>query len=487
MVILRNIKMKVAITNPPWPGDGFGARTNVRWPHRRWDKCLAFPIYLAYASALLKEKGFDVFAVDAVEKEWGIFEFVSKLSKEKPDVILLEVSTPSIANDLETAQLLKKELPDSTIVFWGPHATYFHMELMKDYNFIDVCIRGELEHTLYEICRALKDNKPLGSVNGITLRKSGEVIANKDADFIQNLDELPFPDRKAFRMQDYRQAFYSGKRTALIISSRGCPYQCTFCLWPKTVGGRRFRPRSAKNVVDEIEFLVKKYGVDEIVFDDDTFTLDKKRVMDICSEILSRNLNIKWLCMARVNTVDEEVLTIMKKSGCYQVTFGFESGSEKILKSMKKGVTKKEIARAVELTKKQGLVVTGSFVFGMPEENRETVKQTMKFAKQLNADYVQFVLAAPFPGTEFFDFAKEKGLLSIDSWSDLDGTKGLIAKTLYLNRNELQGLIRKAYLSYYTSPKVIYTNLKNDISNHNPKRLFKGAKSILSRIFYYKK
>lgn len=479
--------MEVVIANPPWPCDGFGARTNVRWPHKRGDKCLAFPIYLAYASAVLKEDKFNVFAIDAVEKELGIFNFVSLLVKEKPALILLEISTPSLAFDLETAQMLKSDLPGTIIAVCGPHATYFHEELIRDYNFIDICIRGEFEFVLLDLCRALRDNLSLHSVEGITFREKHKAITNKGRIFNADLDNVPYPDRVSFNIDDYRQAFYSGKKTAMVISSRGCPFNCVFCLWPSTVGGRKFRARTAKNVVDEIQYLVDKMGVDEIIFDDDTFTLDNQRVKDICSELIFRNLKIKWLCMGRVNTVNEELLRAMKEAGCYQITYGFESGSQKILDSMRKGITKDQIRKAVKLTKKAGLSVAGSFVFGMPEESRETIKETLDFAKELNADYVQFVLASPFPGTDFFKFVKEHNLLLIDSWSDLDGTKGLIANTLYLKRDELQGLIRRAYLSYYTSPKVIYANVTNSIKHNNFPRLLKGASSVLSRIFYYKK
>lgn len=477
--------MKVVVANPPWPGEGYGARTNVRWPHRRGDKILAFPIYLAYASSVLKKSGFDTYAIDAVQKEYGIEKFAEKIKEINPEVVLLEVSTPSIKYDLKTAKQIKKELPECFVVFCGPHATYFHKRIIEKYGFVDACIRREFEHVIKDLCVSIKNNKNLKEVKGITYRDGGVAKINEDAQPIENLDELPFPDRASFKIEDYQQAFFSGKKTASMISSRGCPYQCTFCLWPETMYGRRHRTRSAKNVVDEIELLINQHGVDEIFFDDDTFAISKKRMQDISKEIIQRNIKTSWICMGRVNTVDKETLELMKKAGCIQIFYGFESGSEEILDSIKKGITREQSINAVRLTQKAGLVAGGSFVFGMPKESKKTVRETIKFAKKLKADYVQFTLAAPFPGTKFYEEAKQKNLLDITSWEDLDGTHGAILKTEHLSKEELAGVIRKAYLSYYTSPGVIWQSIKK--MGYDKKRVFRGFKSLMARLFYYKK
>ena len=315
----------------------------------------------------------------------------------------------------------------------------------------------------------------------------GKAVANESMPPIDDLDSLPLPDREDFRISDYQQAFYYGKKTALVITSRGCPYGCTFCLWPTTLFSRKFRMRSAKKVVDEIEQLIEKEQVDEIFFDDDTFTINNKRVMDICDEIIRRGLKIPWCCMGRVDNVSEEMLRLMKSAGCYQIFYGFESGSEEILRACRKGITKDQIRNAVKLTKKVGLSVCGSFIFGLPPETRQTAKETLGFAKELGANYVQFVLAAPFPGTDFYEEAKRKNLLQIDSWEDLDGTKGPIVRTEALSRQDLGGIIRKAYFSYYTSPRVILQNLRRMRNFKEARKIARGALSVAGRIIYYKK
>lgn len=478
--------MKIIVTNPPWPGEGYGTRSNIRWPHRRGDKVLTFPIYLAYAVAVLKEAGFDAKGIDAVDREWGIPKFVEELKKLKPDVILMEVSTPSIMHDLESAQTLKKET-GCMIVFCGPHATYFHKEIIDNYSFVDVCIRKEFEYTIRDICKAVDKKKPLSKVPGITFRgKDNKAIVNPDRPFIANLDELPMPDRNDFKIENYQQAFFNGKKTALIITSRGCPYNCTFCLWPNSLLGHQFRSRSPKNVVDEIELLIKTENIDGVYFDDDTFLVDKVRAKEICEEIVKRRLKISWRCMARVNNIDYETLQAMKKAGCTDVFYGFESGSERILKDVNKGITKEQIREAVKLTKKAGLVASGSFIIGLPEESKETIEETVKFAISLKADYVQFAIAAPFPGTALYEQVKREGLLCVNSWSDFDGCHGPAIRTRYLSKRELSGVLRKIYLKYYTSPAIIWQNLSMCRSTEDIARIFKGAKSVLARIIYFK-
>jgi len=479
--------MKVVIANPPWPGDGYGTRSNVRWPHRRGDKVLTFPVYLAYTVSVLKKSGFEVIGVDAVDKEWGIFRFVDEIKKIGPKAILLEVSTPSIMYDLQTAELIKKELPSTFVVLCGPHASHFHKEIIDNYRFVDGCIRNEFEYVMLDLCKALKNDGPVDKIKGLTFRKDNDTVINPVMPLIEDLDELPFPDRDFFKVENYRQAFFTGKKPALMITSRGCPYYCTFCLWPDALFGHKFRQRSPKNVVDEIEYLIKDYGVDELFFDDDTFALKSSRTQEICREIIDRKIRIPWRCMSRVNTIDLETLKIMKAAGCSDIFYGFESGSQKILDSVKKGITLEQITNAVKMTKKAGIVASGSFVIGTLEESEDTIKETLKFAIKLHPDYVQFALASPFPGTKLYDDAKRLNLIEIDSWTDLDGSRGPILNTKYLKKNGLPRLLRHLYLRYYTSPKVIFQNILMIRSFWDVKRIGRGLCSVLSRVFYYRK
>ncbi|MDD5254386.1 MAG: radical SAM protein [Candidatus Nanoarchaeia archaeon] len=477
--------MRVLIANPPWPGEGYGTRTNIRWPHRRGDKVLTFPIYLATALAVLKKNGLDAKGVDAVDKEFGIISFVDYVKKFNPEIILLEVSTPSIMHDLETAFQIKKEV-NCLVVLWGPHASYFDKEIIENYKFVDVIIKGELDYTLLELCKNYSKKRGFKDIKGITYREKDKIVINVPRELIENLDELPFADREDFRIERYQQAFYTGRKAALLISTRGCPYRCTFCLWPDTLYGHRFRARSAKNVADEIEFLKRNYNIDEIYFDDDSFLIDKERVKELCNELIRRKINLIWRCMARVNNVDEETLRLMKKAGCKDIFYGFESGSDKILKTSSKGITKEQIINAVNLTKKVGIMASGSFVIGLPEESKETINETIKFARQVHADYVQFTLAAAFPGTKLYEEAKALNLFEYDSWEDFDGCHGAVMKTKYMSKKELNGIIRKMNLRYYSSPRVIFQNVKSIKNLKDIRRISRGVSSIISRIIFYR-
>src|SRR3989344_149728 len=477
--------MKVIVANPPWPGQGYGTRSNVRWPHRRGDKVLTYPIYLAYATAMLKQDGVETWGVDAVDKEWGISEFVEKVKEYKPAVLFMEVSTPSIVYDLETAQRIKEEV-GCLIVFCGPHLNFFHEKTIRDYNFVDIAIRDEFDIKIREICSALSDGKSLGTVPGITYREFGRVIVNSSKQFEINLDELPFPDRDDFPIESYIQGFYCGKRTAMMIQSRGCPARCTFCIWPQTMTGHQHRRRSAKNVVDEMEYLKQNYGVDEIFFDDDTFIIDKNAGMELLDEMIKRKVNLPWMCMCRVNSVDEEILAKMKGAGCTQVYYGFESGSQKILNSIKKGATLEQALKIVRVTQRIGMYAAGSFIIGLPDDDMNTINETIEFAIKLKANYVQFVLAEALPGTEMYDFVVSNNLLKINSWSDLDGTHGSMLRTKYLTNKELKGMIRKCYLKYYTAPSVVFENLRKLRSTNDARKLVRGASSVISRVLFYK-
>ncbi|MEK6936807.1 MAG: radical SAM protein [Nanoarchaeota archaeon] len=477
--------MRVVVANPPWPGSGYGTRSNVRWPHRRGDKVLTYPIYLAYAVSMLKQDGFQAWGIDAVDKEWGISEFIQKIKDYKPAIVFMEVSAPSFIYDLETAQKVKEEV-GCIVAFCGPHMNYHHEKTIKNYNFVDITIRDEFDIIIKNVCRALSDNKPLSSVLGITYREFGRVIVNEKKPFEENLDSLPFPDRDDFAMESYVQGFYAGKKTAMMLQSRGCPARCTFCIWPQTMTGHSHRRRSPKNICDEIEYLKNKYGVDEVFFDDDTFIIDKKAGIELLDEMIKTKLNVPWMCMCRVNSVDNEVLAKMKGAGCTQVYYGFESGSQKILNSIKKGATPQQALDIVRETPRLGMYAAGSFIIGLPEDDMATINDTIKFAIKLKANYVQFVLAEALPGTEMYETAVNENLLKINSWSELDGTHGNFLQTKYLNNHELKGMLRKCYIKYYTSPSIVWENVKKVRNMNDVRKLLRGANSVLARIMYYK-
>jgi len=274
------------------------------------------------------------------------------------------------------------------------------------------------------------------------------VHENEDRPLIQDLDAIPFPARHIVKSESYREAVFAGRRCATIVSSRGCPYRCVFCLWPRTMYGRRSRARSPENVVDEIEHVVNEYDIDEIYFDDDTFNLNKSRVMKICEGIMKRYIDVKWMSQCRVDKVDLELLKEMKKAGCHYIKYGVESGSQGMLDAMKKGITLEDARTAFRLTRKAGIKTQAFFLFGLPWGTHETIRETIEFAKELEPDSAQFAIVVPHPGTELYNMCLEKGWLKYDSWEDFDCRKALI-ETENLAARDVEEYRIEAYKKFY--------------------------------------
>lgn len=478
--------MKVLVTNPPWPGEGYGARSDVRWPHKRMDKYLEYPIYLAYIVAVLEDAGVDVGFIDGVMEEMSIGDFSEAAAKMKPDLVVIECSTPSIAYDLETARAVKESVGGASVALIGSHATFFHEEILRANEAVDAICRGEAEITVKELALCLAGREDLSEVEGLSFRKAGRVLVNPPRPLIQDLDSLPFPARHIVRHDGYRAAIYSGDCPTAMVSSRGCPYHCIYCLWPETLYGHKFRARSAENVVDEMEHVVRDYGVDEIYFDDDCLTLNKKRVLDMCQLLLERRVDVKWIVQSRVDTVDREMLTVMKEAGCHYILFGVESGSSKMLDIMKKRISLDRVREAFRNCRELGIRSQAFFLFGIPGETQETIEETIEFAKEIEADSTQFAIAIPHPGTELYEICTKHGWLVYDSWEDF-GAEGSLIETDQLTRQDVEEARLRAYRRYYFRPKFVARSLSRIRSPHDIKRLFRGGKSVLDRISFFQR
>ncbi len=476
--------MKVLVANPPWPGEGYGARSDVRWPHKRTDKYLEYPIYLAYIVAVLEEAGLEVAFVDAVMEEMSIEAFSEAVAKIGPDLVVIECSTPSIYYDLESARAAKESTVGIFVALIGSHPTFFHHEILEANPTVDGIVRGEAEMTIKDLALALGEGDDLSGVPGLSFRQGGEIRVSPDRPLIEDLDSMPFPARHIVSQDGYRAAIYSGDRPTAMVSSRGCPYHCVYCLWPDTLYGHRFRARSAVNVVDEVEHVVRDYGVDEIYFDDDCLTLDKKRVLEMCRLLTEREIDVKWIVQARVDTVDREVLAAMKEAGCHYILFGVESGSPKMLEVMKKRITLDRVREAFRDCRELGIKTQAFFLFGVPGETEETIEETIEFAKELDADSTQFAIAIPHPGTELYQTCMDNGWLVFDSWEDFAAENSLI-ETEELTREDVERARIRAYSRYYFNPRFVAKSVLRVRSLQDIKRLFRGGRSVLDRISFF--
>ncbi len=477
--------MKVLVTNPPWPGEGYGARSDVRWPHKRKDKYIEYPIYLAYSVAVLEEAGFEPSFVDAIMEELDVAAFAQRVKEIHPELLVMECSTPSIRYDLQSAAAVKAALPEVRIALVGSHVTFFHREVLSENPAVDAVCRGEFEITLRELARAMAEGRDWSTVEGLSYRHDGQVVANAERPLIANLDALPFPARHIVRSEGYRAGIFSGTQPTAIVSSRGCPFQCTYCLWPATLYGHRFRARSAENVVEEIGEVVHQYGIDEIYFDDDTFTMDRQRVLDICHLIRERRLRVSWIVQARVDTVDREVLRAMKEAGCHYILFGVESGSPEMLETMKKRIELDQVREAFRLCRELGIKTQAFFLFGVPGETQQTIRQTIEFAKSLPASTAQFAVVVPHPGSALYEQVVRHGWLVYSDWEDFASCEALV-ETPQLSRAEVQQARVNAYREFYFRPAYIWQEALRIRHPRDLQRLMRGARSVLARLSFFR-
>jgi radical SAM superfamily enzyme YgiQ (UPF0313 family) len=470
--------MKVVIANPPWPVEnGYGCRTNSRWPHIRKDKHLAFPIYLAYSASLLKQSGIEVKVIDAVAQELDNRSYVKAVEKEGPDICFVESSTPTINIDLESTGLLRDSV-DSKIFMIGSHSTVFHKELLRENRFLDGIIRGEFEFSIRDIA----SGKPLKDVPGVTFRDRDRIVVNKNREYHQDLDSIPFPDWDQFNLKHY-DSFLNESPSMMMISSRGCPFQCTYCLWPDLMYGHTQRRRSPKNVCDEIGVLIEEYGIREIKFDDDTFALNKSWVIDVCREIIRRGYHkrIVWNCFGHVSQGDPEMYRMMSRAGCKMVSYGIESGSQKILDIMKKNINMERARQTIQNCKKAGIEAYCDYMLGFPEETEEDVEKSIDSAIYLNPDFIQVSYTIPYPGTRMYSDSLGKGILLYPNmWDKYCSCEPMIKN--HVSPERMIQLYNRFWKRFYTRPGyVAKTGLRMMKSRQEFTRSARGFKSFYRR------
>jgi anaerobic magnesium-protoporphyrin IX monomethyl ester cyclase len=470
--------MRVLIVNPPWPGKGFGTRSQNRIIKHRSDKFLQYPIYLAYSAAQLQEAGHEVSYIDSVIQDYDLARTISEAVKSAPEVIFMETTTPSIAADYENLARLK-EATNACVVVGGPHATYFHRSVLEECQAIDVVIRHEFDT---KICAVVSNIGDLSGVAGITYRNGSDIVDNGDGEYATDLDSIPFPDREIVPWRWYLEAWYSRRPFMNLMTSRGCPYHCSFCLWPQSMYGHRQRFRSVENVISEIRLLVDRYGVKELNIDDGTFTTNRKRVIEFCRRVREEKFDLLWTCNGRVDTIDDEMLSEMKKAGCKMIRLGVESGSQEVLDKIKKGLTLKQIEEGVRMVKRHGIQALGGFMFGFPYDTKKTVEETIQFAKKLSPDQVQFSISMCYPGTSLYEYAKENDLLLAKSFKEFDMTHGPVVKTVDMERAELEHILARAYREYYFRPGFAIQTLFNMADTDEIRRVMRSIKSLVKTI-----
>jgi anaerobic magnesium-protoporphyrin IX monomethyl ester cyclase len=433
------------------------------------------PLGIAQLAAVLEKNNQKVDVLDL--GLYDIDEWKSHLSKKldevKPDIIGISSLTTLYKNACDVARFVKEKSPNIKILFGGVHSTVQPDKILKE-DFVDYVIRGEGEYSLLELVRG----DDLDKIKGLSYKKEGKIFQNPNRELIQDLDSLPFPARHLFDLKKY-----SWYPELSLISSRGCPFPCYYCF--SGTFGKKFRFRSAENIVQEIEQIIKNYGVKRFYFYDDLFTLNKERVIDFCNLIIKKNINIKWRCCSRIDTIDKERLDYMKKAGCEKIHYGIESGDPELIKKIK-GITLQQAKNAIKLTRKAGIESRCYFMIGHPWDTKKTIKNTISFSKKIDADLVQFAITTPFPSTELWDIAKDMGVVNdkIVGSEDfsLRGNKPIM-RTETLSSEQLLKLYKKAERGYFRHKILISFMRPNQILKAIKRRgIIPVLKSLIQKI-----
>jgi radical SAM superfamily enzyme YgiQ (UPF0313 family) len=434
----------------------------------------------------------EVRLVDAVARKWSKQRSLEDVLQFDPEMLVVDTNFSSMVSDVEFAEEAKMSSNGrikTTIV--GPSMAVFGDDVLRRYD-VDFVARKEFDFTLPEIAEALEREKSLRGIKGISYKEEGTVVHNPDRSFItsEELDRLPFVSQvyhKHLNVKDY-WLDHTAYPMVQIITSRGCPHLCTFCSWPENLLGREFRARSAVNIADEVEWILDNMPeVKEIFFEDDSFTIDTRRVHEFVGEVKRRRLNFTWSCQTRA-TLDYATMREMKEAGCRLLDVGFESGSDVILRCTKKGLTVSRTRRFANDARRAGLLVLADFVFGFPGETKETIQETKRYIKEIRPSLLQIAIAIPIPGTEFFRWSRENGcLLEEDPRNSIDdrGFQKCLISYPTLSQYDLQKAVKDALMEYYISPTYIPVAIRNFIVGrgfHELKSMIVSATGFLGYV-----
>lgn len=415
------------------------------------------PIDLLYVAAALQYAGVECRVRDYPGKDLTWEHLKNDIRDFQPDGLILSITTPTLADDVKAAAIAKEIKPDIVTAAKGAHFNHLDRQALELYPQLDAVLRGEYEKT----ARELASGAPWPEIHGIAYRDGAEYIRNPDRGFIQDIDNIPFPARGLIDNSIYIRPD-TGEPQTTIVTSRGCPFPCVYCLAPK-VSGVIIRTRSPQNVIAELKECVEKHGIRNFLFRSDLFTAKKKWVVELCQSIREEGLDIEWSCNSRVDTIEEDMLREMKQAGCWLIAFGVEHGDPKMLELMRKQLKYEKIEPAIRACRKVGIRSSVYFLIGLPWENRDTFEKTKSFARQLDPDFVEFFYTYPFYGTEYYDIAVQEGLLQEGELPHV-GYNGPAIPTKYMSLDELRPLRKEALRSFYLRPGYIMRTLAKNPS-----------------------
>jgi len=449
-------------------------------------------MFLSYAAAVAEADGNEILLLDAPAMDLDKEAMIKKIKAFEADFIVCETSTPSIINDLQFVRAVKENL-QKPIALMGTHASAEPLETMNSEKSLDFCIIGEADYTIRNLIRHLRgDGVKISEIAGLAWRKEdGTADFQPEAQKIQNLNELPWVS-KTYRKHlysCYKKYFYGANLNPLVVilAGRGCPYRCTYCVLPQTISGHIYRKRAYKDVVDELEYIKENFkDLGEVFFEDDTFTADKENVRAICKEILDRKLKIVWSCNARAD-VPADLLSLMKQAGCREMCVGFESANTDVLNNVRKGLKQSDAMPFMQNAKKIGIFVHGCFMVGNEGDTKETLEETLRYAKKLSPNTVQFYPIMAYPGTIAYKEALQSGALTANDyglWLDKDGYHRTTISRPGLSSQDLVDFCDRARREFYLRPKYLIKQIKLALfDKEERRRLIRGFGTFHKHLF----
>lgn len=479
--------MKVLLLNPPFL-DKYSKSS--RSPAVTKSGTIYFPLWLSYAAGVLDKNGHELKLIDAPAKCLRNKETVKMIEDFNPELIIVDTSTASIISDINFCKEIKESKISAKICLVGTHASACAEEILIEHNdVIDFVARHEYDYTVEELAEKLNDRDSYKTIAGLSYFENGVVIENKDREYIQNLDELPFVSEVYKKYLDIHDYFYAhvSYPTVSIFSSRGCPSRCFYCMYSQVMFGKCYRKRSAKSLYEECVYITKNFpDVREILIDDDNFAVDQENVKEFCNLMIENNVKLKWVVQARVN-LKYETMVLMKKAGCKLVVVGFESGNQEILNNMHKGITLEQSLKFNQAAKKAKLRVHGCFMVGNPGETKKTMQETLEFSKKLHLDTVQYFPLMVYPGTEAYEWAKSNNYIkakNYSEWLKADGMHNCVLNTENLSADEMVEFCDYARKKFYLRPRYILMKAGQCLtSKEDFVRTFKAFKTFKKYLF----
>lgn len=485
--------MNILFLNPPFKNECGKFSREQRSPAITKSGTFYYPMWLCYAAAVLEEAGHHCLVIDAPAEHLAYDQIIREIGAFRPNVAVIDTSTPSIYDDIATAVDIKNEY-DCYTVLVGTHPSALPQESLEVDSGVDAVAVGEYEYTVLELAQALEANEglpdieDLRQIDGLVFRYNDAIISNRHRKLKEDIDAIPFVSKMYKKHLNYKDYFYSHSQHPIvtIITSRGCPYRCVYCVYPQVFNGNRVRYRSIDNVVNEIEYILAEFpDVKEIMFEDDTLTVNRDRCREFAEEIMNRGLKFKWSANSRAD-IDYETMKLLKKAGARLFCVGVESGNQTVLNNIRKKLTVEKIERFFKDAKKAGILIHGCFMVGNPGETKQTLRQTLDFAKKLNPDTAQFFPVMAYPGTQIYNWALSNNYLKetdFRKWLTDDGLHNCVISTNELSSKELVSFCNLARTEFYLRPGYIFRKLLTGLTDlHELKRLSIGAGHLIKHL-----